>query len=187
MKKETMPTSTDMVQVHDLYFKPFISETEIRNKVIAIGKQLAEDYRGKCPLFINVLNGSFVFAADLVRASDLTCEVSFIKISSYEGISSSGKMQTLIGLTENIKDRDIIILEDIVDSGRTLHHFLQQLQEQDPASIRIVALLVKPDAAEFTIPLDYVGFEIPNAFVIGYGLDYNGRGRNLRGIYQLTE
>ena len=187
MEKESIVPTSEIVRLHDLYFKPYISEIDIRNKINEIGKELSERFKGKCPLFINVLNGSFVFAADLLRACDINCEVSFIKIASYEGLSSSGKTQTIIGLTEEVKGRDIIILEDIVDSGRTLYRFLQQLKEQEPASITVVALLVKPDAAEFKVKLDYVGFEIPNAFVVGYGLDYNGLGRNLKGVYQLTE
>ena len=187
MEKESIVPTSEIVRLHDLYFKPYISEIDIRNKINEIGKELSGNFKGKCPLFINVLNGSFVFAADLLRACDINCEVSFIKIASYEGLSSSGKTQTIIGLTEEVKGRDIIILEDIVDSGRTLYRFLQQLNEQEPASITVVALLVKPDAAEFKVKLDYVGFEIPNAFVVGYGLDYNGLGRNLKGVYQLTE
>jgi hypoxanthine phosphoribosyltransferase len=187
MAKETLNSTFTSVKVHDLYFKPYISELAIKEKVKELGQQLTEYYKDRCPLFISVLNGSFVFTADLVRACDLTSEISFIKIASYDGLSSSGKTQTLIGLTQELEGRDIVVIEDIVDSGRTLHEFLNTLRAQNPASIKVAALLVKPEALEFDLSIDFIGFEIPNAFVIGYGLDYNGLGRNLKAIYQLYD
>lgn len=174
------------VKAHDLEFEIYISEKDIAEKVASLGAQIGQDYQDKKPLFVGILNGCFVFAADLMRACDIDCEVSFIKLASYSGLSSTGKVSTLIGLNEEeIKGRHIIIMEDIIDSGKTLSEFLNSLKAMEPASVAIASLLVKPEAVQYPVPIDYLGFEIPNKFVIGYGLDYNGLGRNLGGIYQL--
>lgn len=174
------------VTAHDLTFEPLIDRSEIIEKVQSIGKQISRDYEGKCPLFLSVLNGSFIFAADLLRACDLECEVSFLRFSSYDGTQSSGQISTVFGLDRPVKDRHIIVVEDIVDSGQTLHHFMAELNDLEPASVALAVLLLKPDALQFDLNINYLGFEISNKFVVGYGLDYNGLCRNLDGIYQLA-
>lgn len=175
------------VQLHDLHFRPIISPEEIAEKVTAMAREICRDYAGKRPLFLGILNGSFIFAADLVRACNIDCEISFIRLASYHQLTSSGDVQTVIGLKEDIKDRHVILVEDIVDSGRTMHYFVPDLKKLAPASIAIATLLDKPDAHEFPVSIDYKCFEIPPDFVVGYGLDYDGLGRNLPGLYQLVE
>lgn len=175
------------IQLHDLKFIPFIKEAKILEKVEEMGQQLAAKYADKNPIFLGVLNGAYIFAADLVRACDFNCESSFIKLSSYRGTQSTGNLATLIGLGEPIEGRHVIIVEDIIDSGKTLNKFIPQLKELGPASIEVAALLVKPEAMEYHVDIHYQGFDIPPAFVVGYGLDYDGLGRNLRDIYQLKE
>lgn len=173
-------------QIHDKEFTFYLHEEEIRKRIKALGDQITSDYEDKEPLFVCVLNGSFIFAADLVREVQLKSQIIFVKLSSYVGMDSSGEVKTDIALYENIYDRDLIILEDIVDTGATLHTFLQTLEDEKPRSIKVCTLLHKPDALQFKIPVHYVGFSIPNKFVVGYGLDYNGLGRNLKGIYKLV-
>jgi hypoxanthine phosphoribosyltransferase len=175
------------VRIHDKIFKPYISEEAIQSKVIELALFLNEDYRGKNPIFIAILNGAFIFAADLFKSLHIDAEISFIKLASYKGMKSSGQVITAIGLDIEIFDRHVVILEDIVDTGKTLHEFLPQLWHQQPASLKIVALLHKPQATAYPIKVDYTGFEIPDKFVVGYGLDYNGLGRNTPAIYQLLE
>ena len=143
------------------------------------------DYSGKRPLFIAILNGSFIFAADLFRHLTIEAELCFIKLASYKGMKSSGKVVTSIGLEEDIFGKDVVIVEDIVDTGKTLHGFLPKLLHQQPNTLKIATLLHKPEATEYPLQLDYTGFAIPDKFVIGYGLDYDGLGRNLKEIYQL--
>lgn len=173
------------IRIHDLHFTPFISAGQLQQRIDEMGAALTAEYKGRNPLFLGVLNGAFVFAADLLRACDMDCEMSFIRLASYAGTVSSGAVATVIGLREDVRGRDIIIVEDIVDSGRTLHQFLPDLWKLEPASVKIAALLVKPDAMEFEVKTDFIGFEIPPKFVVGYGLDYNGLGRNLKDIWQL--
>ncbi len=173
------------VKAHDLTFELMISQKEIQTKVEAMGEDLRKKYQGKNPLFLGVLNGSFVFTADLVRAFETTCEVSFIKLSSYSGLESTGEVATVIGLTAEVEDRHIIVVEDIIDTGKTMHDFLPTLKKMNPASVAFATFLLKPDAIKYDFPIEYIGFEIPNKFVVGYGMDYNEQGRNLRGIYQL--
>jgi hypoxanthine phosphoribosyltransferase len=175
------------LRIHDKNFKPYISAEEIRKKVSALAEQLNLDYRGKRPVFIAILNGSFIFAADLFRELTIEAEISFIKLASYKGTKSSGHVITSIGLDTEIFGRHVVIIEDIVDTGKTLSEFLPQLQHQQPASLKIVALLHKPEARAYPVQVDYAGFEIPDKFVVGYGLDYNGLGRNTAAIYQLLE
>ncbi len=175
-----------MIAVHDLTFVPLISETVIQERVETLAMQLTERYQDKKPLFLVLLNGAFIFAADLVRACAMQAEIVFVKLSSYEGMQSSGKVITVIGVEEHVvQGREVIIVEDIVDSGKTMHDFLQTIQGYSPISISIVTLLLKPSALQYDVPTDYVGFAIEDKFVIGYGLDYNGLGRNLKEIYQL--
>ncbi len=176
-----------MVQIHDLRFEPYLGSRKIAARVQALGRQIRQNYEGKRPLFVSVLNGAFVFAADLMRACEgLEAEIAFVRLASYEGTQSSGKVNTLLGLEpETVAGRHLLLVEDIVDSGRTLHFFLEDLRKMNPASIELAVLLRKPEAVEFELPVRYLGFDIPNKFVVGYGLDYNGLGRNLKGIYQL--
>jgi hypoxanthine phosphoribosyltransferase len=177
----------NILRIHDKNFKPYISEEAIREKVSELAANLNEDYQDKKPIFIAVLNGAFIFAADLFKSLHIDAEISFIKLASYKGMKSSGQVITAIGLDIDLFDRHVVILEDIVDTGKTLHEFLPQLWHQQPASIKIVALLQKPEARVFPLKVDYTGFEIPDKFVVGYGLDYNGLGRNTASIYQLFE
>jgi hypoxanthine phosphoribosyltransferase len=148
---------------------------------------MSRDFAGKNPVFVAVLNGAFMFASDLFKAINFNAEICFIKLASYKGTKSSGQVVSVIGLDMLLKDRHVIIIEDIVDTGRTLNHFLPELESQQPASMKLCALLHKPDATVFPITIDYVGFSIPDRFVVGYGLDYDGFGRNLPAIYQLAE
>lgn len=160
---------------------------QIGERVAQLAAEINRDYEDKKPLFIAILNGSFMFAADLFKYVTVPSEISFIKLASYKGTKSTGNVITAIGLDEKISGRHIIIVEDIIDTGKTLHQFLPQLLEQSPASLKICALLQKPDATVFPIDIAYLGFTIPNKFVLGYGLDYDGLGRNINGIYRLAE
>ncbi|HEV3221825.1 MAG TPA: hypoxanthine phosphoribosyltransferase [Puia sp.] len=175
------------IQIHNKLFKPYISEKAIQEKVGELALTLNQDYKDKNPIFIAILNGAFIFAADLFKSLKIDAEISFIKLASYKGMKSSGQVITAIGLDIEIFDRHVVILEDIVDTGKTLNEFLPQLWHQQPASLKIVALLHKPEATIYPLKVDYTGFEIPDKFVVGYGLDYNGRGRNTASIYQLFE
>lgn len=179
--------NTTIVQAHDLSFQLYLSEEQIRQRVKELGLELATKFQDKHPVFISILNGGFIFTADLTRACNINCEISFIKLSSYQDTASTGKVVTLIGLDAEVKGREVIIVEDIVDTGETLTQFLKELAKYEPASVTLVSLLVKPDALQGRLEVDHVGYNIPNKFVIGYGLDYNGAGRNLAGIYQLVE
>jgi len=174
------------IQLHDLTFSTSISAEKIAERVEQLGVDLNLDYEGKNPVFIAVLNGAFVFTADLVRQFKGNCELSFVKLASYAGTESSGDIATRIGLEAEVHGRHIIVTEDIVDTGNTMHHFLQELRELSPASIEIVSLLVKPDALQHDLDIKYKGFEIPTDFVVGYGLDYDGLGRNFPEIYSLV-
>lgn len=176
-----------LIQVHNKSFKPYLTELQIAERVREMGQAITTDYMGKNPIFIGILNGSFMFAADLFKHINTPASISFIKLASYKGTSSSGTVITAIGLEENLHDKDIIILEDIVDTGKTMTEFIPTLMQQNPASVRICTLLQKPDALKYPLDVHYVGFSIPNKFVVGYGLDYDGLGRNYPAIYQLAE
>lgn len=171
------------IKVKDLQFEPFISHHSIEARVIELANRLTVDFHGKNPLFLSVLNGSFMFTSDLMKAFLSPCEISFIKLASYQGTESTGQVQTLIGLNNNIENRDVIIIEDIVDTGNTVKKILELVKDHKPASIQILTLLFKPEAFKEDFEIDYVGFEIENKFVVGYGLDYDGYGRNLDQIY----
>lgn len=177
----------ERIIVKDLAFRPYISAADIQARTAALGSAISQDYAGKCPLFLVVLNGAFVFAADLVRACPIDSEITFVRLASYDGLASTGQVKTIIGLPEVLAGRHIIIVEDIIDSGQTLAGFIPQLEQHRPASIAVAALLVKPDALEHRVEIDYKGFDIPTKFVVGYGLDYDGLGRQLPDIYQLEE
>ena len=173
------------IKVLDKEFVPYLSEKEIQEKITVLAIQLNKDYAGKRPIFLSILNGSFLFTADLFKQITIEAEVCFIKLASYKGMSSSGNVITAIGLEANVSGRDIIILEDIIDTGKTLHHYLPQLISSSPASVKVAVLLNKKEALQFPVQVDYSCFEIPNKFVVGYGLDYDGLGRNSKDIYQL--
>ena len=174
------------LKVHDREFIPYITSTEIAEQVARVAKEINEDYEGKKPLFIAILNGAFVFAADLFKQINLEAEICFIKLASYKGVKSTGKVITAIGLDVELYGRDIIIVEVIVDTGKTLFQFLPQLKHHHPASLKVASLLHKPSATVHSIKIDYLGFTIPDKFVLGYGLDYDGLGRNIKEIYQLV-
>lgn len=173
--------------IRDKNFEPYITEEQILSRISEIAGDISEKYAEKNPLFLSVLNGSFMFAADLMKEIPVRSEISFVKFASYQAMASTGKVKELIGLNDEVRGRDIIIIEDIVDTGHTMHHLLEELKKLEPASVAICTLLLKPDALQRSIHLEYVGFSIPNKFVVGYGLDFDGYGRNLRDIYQLSE
>jgi hypoxanthine phosphoribosyltransferase len=174
------------IKLKDKIFHTYLSEQEIQEKVKRIADQLNQDYKDKRPLFIAILNGSFMFAADLFKYLTIDAEISFIKLVSYKGMKSSGNVITAIGLEMDLYDREVVIVEDIVDTGKTLHQFLPKMDHQQPKSLKIAALLHKPEATQFPLKIDYLGFSIPNKFVVGYGLDYDGLGRNYKEIFQLA-
>jgi len=171
-----------MIEVLDLRFKEYISEERIQERVKAIASELNLKYAGKDPLFLGILNGSFMFIADIFKHVNIPCEVSFLKINSYLNTSSTEKIKELIGLNQSLEGRHVVILEDIVDTGRTLDYILRTIAERNPASVEVATLLHKPSAMVVPVQIDYVGFEIENQFVLGYGLDYNGYGRNHNSI-----
>jgi len=175
------------LKVHDKYFVPYMTEDVVLARVKELAKQVDADYAGKKPLFIAILNGSFIFAADLFKYITIEAEICFIKLASYKGTKSTGQVITAIGLDTDIVGRHVIILEDIIDTGKTMNEFLPQLFHQQPASLKIAALLHKPEATTYPVTIDYLGFSVPNIFLLGYGLDYDGLGRNLKEIYQLTD
>lgn len=176
-----------MIKIEDKSFNVFLSKEEIQSLVMELATRINKDYRGKDPLLVSVLNGSFIFSADLIRQLDFDPQLSFTKLASYQGSSSTGRVNELIGLNQKIEGRHIIILEDIVDTGNTLEKLVGILSEQKAASIETVALLFKSEVYKKDIPVKYYGMDIPNKFVVGYGLDYNERGRSLEEIYQIAE
>ena len=173
------------VVIHGHTFKIKIIVAEIQKAVVDVARQINIDLKDKKPLFIAVLNGSFMFASDLMKKVNVECEISFMKLASYDGTASTGDIKKLIGINEVIKDRTIVIIEDIVDTGNTIEHILDQLKELGAHEIKIATLLFKPEAYTKTIPIDYTAIVVPNDFLVGYGLDYNGLGRNLADIYVL--
>ena len=175
-----------VIKVHDKIFETFLSEETIQHKIKEIAAAINNDYKNKRPLFIAILNGAFMFASDLFKQLTVDAEICFIKLVSYKGMKSSGSVITSIGLVDDLYGKDVILIEDIVDTGKTLHHFLPKLLHQQPASLKIAALLHKQEATVFSLTIDYLGFSIPDKFVVGYGLDYDGLGRNLKEIYQLV-
>jgi hypoxanthine phosphoribosyltransferase len=176
-----------MKQIRDKSFVPFIESEALQARIKALAQEINNDYAGKKPLLIGVLNGSFMFIGDLFKSISIDCEVTFIRVSSYQSTESTGRVKHILGLKEDIQNRDIIIVEDIVDTGMTMQEILGQLASNKPASIKIMTMLFKPDTLKVPLKLDYVGFEIENKFVVGYGLDYDGLGRNLDAIYVLAE
>ncbi|RYY51512.1 MAG: hypoxanthine phosphoribosyltransferase [Chitinophagaceae bacterium] len=177
----------EQVKVKDKTFRPFIDKDKLQQRIAALSAAISKDYEGLNPLFIGILNGSFIFAADLFRNISIDAEISFIKLASYQGTTSTGTVVTAIGLDETLNGRHVIIVEDIVDTGKTMSAFLPELMDRRPASVKIAALLIKPEALQHDVKVDYYGFEISNEFVVGYGLDYDGYGRNLPELYQVAE
>jgi len=175
------------VQIKDKKFELYLSEKEIQESIQQVAKQLNTDYKGEDVIFVGVLNGAFMFAADLMKGVDLDCEISFVKVKSYKGTSSTGNVHELIGLTTDVKDKHVIIIEDIVDSGLTLNKLYSMIEHHTPKSVEVATLLYKPDAFKGKYPPKYVGIEIPNKFIVGFGLDYLEAGRNTRDIYQIIE
>jgi hypoxanthine phosphoribosyltransferase len=175
------------ITVHNKNFTPYINAAQISEQVNKLAASLNQDYEGKRPLFIAILNGSFMFASDLFKAVTIEAEICFIKLASYKGTKSTGNVITSIGLDEPLNGRHVVIIEDIVDTGKTLNEFLPQLFNQQPASLKIAALLHKPEALAYPVKIDYLGFNVPNKFLLGYGLDFDGLGRNLKEIYRLVE
>lgn len=166
-------------------FEEFISAEKIQYRINEIAQELRLEYADKKPIFLVILNGAFIFASDLMRAYGEDCEVSFVKISSYDGMSSTNDVKVELGINVDIQGKDVIIVEDIIDTGATLNQFLMDVKAEKPSSVKLVSLVVKRDAMKFDIPIDYFGFNIPNDFVIGYGLDYNEYGRELSSLYRL--
>ena len=175
------------IKVHDKIFETYLTEEVIQEKIKKLAAAIDKDYHDKRPLFIAILNGSFMFAADLFKYLTIDSEICFIKLASYKGTRSTGHVITAIGLDHDLFNRHVVIIEDIVDTGKTLNTFLPQLHHQHPASLKIVTLLHKPEATQFSLDIAYTGFTIPNKFIVGYGLDYDGLGRNLKEIYQLVD
>ena len=174
------------IKFHDKYFKPFISATKINQAVHKMAVLVKRDCKGEIPVFIGILNGSFMFAADFIRAYEGDCEVSFVKLASYEGTGSTGKIKELVGINENLEGRTVVILEDIIDTGNTLEEIFNIFRDKKLKQLKIATLFFKPDVFRKGLPIDYIGIEIPDRFIVGYGLDYDGLGRNLADIYQLT-
>lgn len=175
-----------VIQVNGKEFEPYLTVAQIDEQIKILGAKINEDYAGKRPLFVAILNGSFMFASDLFKQLTIDAEICFIKLASYKGTRSTGHVVTSIGLDESLKDRHVVIVEDIVDTGKTLSEFLPQLIDQRPASLKIAALLHKPEATKYPLDIHYTGFSVPNKFLLGFGLDYDGLGRNLKEIYTLV-
>ena len=177
----------NIIQVKDKRFAVSISQEQIQAEVKRVASQINKDYAGKSPIFLAVLNGSFVFAADLLREVTLPCEVSFVRLASYQGVNTTGEIREIMGLNVDITDRPVIIVEDIVDTGLTMAHMLETLKKHNPSSIDICTLLLKPGKLQVNLDVRYCCMQIPNDFIVGYGLDYDGFGRNTKDIYTLTQ
>lgn len=176
------------IKVKDKFFKPFISADEIQQSIERIAKQMNEELAGKNPLFICVLNGAFMFASDLFKVIDIEAEITFMRMKSYEGMSTSGKVKSISGLLESVEGRTVVVVEDIIDTGYTMQGILDQLADMGASEIKIATLLFKPEALKVKdLQIDYIAREIPNAFIVGYGLDYDEAGRNLKDIYVIAE
>ena len=177
----------DTVKIKDKSFRVSIPETEIKQRVKALAEQMSKDLEGKNPIFLGVLNGSFIFAADLMREMTIPCEISFVKLASYQGTTSTGKVQEVLGINENLSGRTVVIVEDIVESGQTMKQMIESLGTRNPESVRICTLFFKPEKLKEELNLDYVAFSIPDDFIVGYGLDYDGLGRELKDVYTIVE
>ena len=176
-----------IIKIKDKSFRVSIPEAEIKTRVKAVAEQISKDMEGKNPLFLGVLNGAFMFAADLMREMTIPCEISFVKLASYQGTTSTGKIKEVLGINEDLSGRTVIIVEDIVESGRTMKQMIESLGTRSPESVKICTLFFKPDKLQEEIDLDYVAFRIPDDFIVGYGLDYNQAGRELKDIYTIVK
>ncbi len=174
------------IKLHDRYFKPYITADKISQTVVNMAKMVEQELQGEVPIFVGILNGSFMFAADFIRAYNGDCEVSFVKLASYENLNSTGKVKQLVGINENLDGRTVVILEDIIDTGATLEEIYTIFRDKNLKQLKIATLFFKPDVFRKGLPIDYIGISIPDKFIVGYGLDYNGLGRNLAAVYQLT-
>lgn len=177
----------DVIQVKDKTFKISIPESQLQERVKAVADRINKDFAGQEPIFLAVLNGSFIFAADLLREVNLPCEISFVKMASYQGTNSTGTIRELIGLNIDISNRPVIVVEDIVDTGLTMVRMLETLRKQNPSSIDVCTLLMKPGKLQVQLDVKYCCLEIPNDFIVGYGLDYDGFGRNTKDIYTVVD
>jgi len=175
------------IKVLDREFSEYITEDEIQSRIIAMAEKITEDLQGRDVLFFGILNGAFLFAADIFRQIKLNAQISFIKLASYEGTGSSGKIKELIGWNEDMTGKTVVVIEDIIDTGSTMERIIGELTLRKAVDVKICTLLFKPEAYTNGIPIDYIGFEIPNNFVVGYGLDYDGYGRNLKSIYKIIK
>jgi hypoxanthine phosphoribosyltransferase len=175
------------VKIHDKEFAVSIPAEKIQERIAELGRKITQDYNGQQPVFLVVLKGAFLFAADLLRHVKLDCEITFIRVGSYEGTQSTGVVRSILGLSEKIHGKHLVIIEDIVDTGNTVMHLITELKKNEPVDIKIASFLLKPEALKHNIRVDYVGFSVPNDFLVGYGLDYDGLGRNLNEIYKIVE
>jgi len=173
-----------LVKLHDLEFEPYISEEEIMQVIEGISEKINQDFANEKPVFLGVLNGSFMFASEIIKRFQGDCEISFVKMGSYEGTETTGNVKTLLGLNQNLKGRQVVLLEDIVDTGNTLVEIDKLLKEAEVKDYKVVTLFYKPEAYKKDIPVQYKGMEIPNEFIVGFGLDYDGLGRNLTQVYK---
>ena len=176
-----------IIKINDRSFRVSLPESEIKERVRQLAQQMSKDLEGKNPLFLAVLNGAFIFAADLMREMTIPCEISFVKLASYQGTTSTGTIKEVLGINENLSGRTVIILEDIVESGQTMKNMIESLGTRGPASVHICTLFFKPDKLQENLQLDYVAFRIPDDFIVGYGLDYDQQGRELKDIYTIVE
>ncbi|GAB3228011.1 hypoxanthine phosphoribosyltransferase [Hymenobacter seoulensis] len=172
------------ISLHNKQFEPYLKAAELAAAIKQVGARLTHDYAGQTPMFVAVLNGSFMFAADLLKEVALDCEVCFIRVASYQGTSSTGEVKEVLGLTEDLTGRHVIILEDIVDTGHTMRMLLDMLSEKKPASLEVATLFLKPECLQHELSIRYVGLSIPNDFIVGYGLDFDGLGRNYPDVYK---
>lgn len=176
-----------MIQLHDKHFVPFISAKEIDSAIAKMAQEVAEDLDEEIPLFVGVLNGAFMVVSDFMKHYTKACEVSFVKLASYEGLSTTHEVKKLIGLNQDLSGRTVVVIEDIVDTGNTLVELKAMFEAQNVKQLKIATLFLKPEAYQKDIKIDYIGIEIPNRFIVGFGLDYDGLGRNLPEVYQLKE
>ena len=175
------------VTIKDKTFEVSIPEAQVKERVRELAQQMSRDLEGKNPLFLGVLNGAFIFAADLMREMTIPCEISFVKLASYQGTTSTGTIKEVIGINEDLTGRTVVIVEDIVESGLTIKRMMEQIGTRNPASVQVCTLFFKPEKLKEDLTLDYVAFSIPNDFIVGYGLDYDQQGRQLRDVYSLCE
>ena len=184
---QLLKRSMGQITVKDKTFEVSINETTIKQRVREVAQQMSRDLEGKNPLFLAVLNGAFIFAADLMREMTIPCEISFVKLASYQGTTSTGSIKEVIGINEDLSGRTVVIVEDIVESGLTIKRMMEQLGTRNPASVQVCTLFFKPEKLKEDLKLDYVAFSIPNDFILGYGLDYDQQGRQLKDVYTLCE